>query len=187
MAAAQACQFRLLCQPATKLLIYIIHTKLLKQLMAWQASLLYSDAKKLQQEQRFVWMWSQFKQLQYLFSHSPRWVKHCCLSQVIQGLLIVLYNLGDGDYNITLPYYRIDDGEWHEVEMNRFGREFTLRLDGGGGRREITASPGRSQEIIIDPSVVMIGNSFPSGHNRSFVGEWQSYCLLLKVSLWLIS
>lgn len=100
-----------------------------------------------------------------------RSVKHCCLSQVIQGLLVVLYNLGDGDYNITLPYLRVDDGEWHEVEMDRFGREFTLRLDRGGGRREITAAPGRSQEIIIDPSVVMIGNSFPSGHNRSFVGE----------------
>uniref|UniRef100_A0A3B4VCM1 Neural-cadherin-like n=1 Tax=Seriola dumerili TaxID=41447 RepID=A0A3B4VCM1_SERDU len=90
--------------------------------------------------------------------------------EVIQGLLAVLYNLGDGDYNITLPYHRIDDGEWHEVELDRYGREFTLRLDGGGGRREVTASPGRSQEIIIDPSVVMIGNSFPSGHNRSFIG-----------------
>uniref|UniRef100_A0A673BER3 Uncharacterized protein n=1 Tax=Sphaeramia orbicularis TaxID=375764 RepID=A0A673BER3_9TELE len=54
--------------------------------------------------------------------------------------------------------------------LDRFGREFTLRLDGGGGRREVTASPGRSQEIIIDPSLVMLGNSFPSGHNRSFLG-----------------
>uniref|UniRef100_A0AAZ1X942 Uncharacterized protein n=2 Tax=Oreochromis aureus TaxID=47969 RepID=A0AAZ1X942_OREAU len=49
-------------------------------------------------------------------------------------------------------------------------KEFTLRLDRGGGRREVTASPGQSQEIIIDPAVVMLGNSFPSGHNRSFVG-----------------
>uniref|UniRef100_A0A8C2WX51 Neural-cadherin-like n=1 Tax=Cyclopterus lumpus TaxID=8103 RepID=A0A8C2WX51_CYCLU len=56
------------------------------------------------------------------------------------------------------------------LSLDRYGREFTLRLDGGGGRREVTASPGRSQEIIIDPSVVMLGNSFPSGHNRSFLG-----------------
>uniref|UniRef100_A0A672H8B9 Neural-cadherin-like n=1 Tax=Salarias fasciatus TaxID=181472 RepID=A0A672H8B9_SALFA len=76
----------------------------------------------------------------------------------------------DGDYNVTLPYQRLDDGEWHEVELDRYGREFTLRLDGGGGRREVTASPGQSQEIIIDPSAVMFGNSFPSGHNRSFLG-----------------
>ncbi|XP_014325808.1 neural-cadherin-like [Xiphophorus maculatus] len=90
--------------------------------------------------------------------------------EVTQGLLAVFYNLGDGDYNISLPYHRLDDGEWHEVELDRFGREFTLRLDRGGGRLEITASPGQSQEIIIDPSVVMLGNSFPSGHNRSFFG-----------------
>ncbi|XP_031138985.1 neural-cadherin-like isoform X2 [Sander lucioperca] len=90
--------------------------------------------------------------------------------EVIQGLLAVFYNLGDGDYNLTLPYQRVSDGEWHEVELDRYGREFTLRLDGGGGRREVTASPGRSQEIIIDPSVVLLGNSFPSGHNRSFLG-----------------
>ncbi|XP_015226620.1 PREDICTED: neural-cadherin-like [Cyprinodon variegatus] len=90
--------------------------------------------------------------------------------EVFHGLLAVLYNLGDGDYNISLPYHRLDDGEWHEVELDRYGREFTLRLDGGGGRLEVTASPGQSQEIIIDPSVVMLGNSFPSGHNRSFLG-----------------
>jgi len=94
-----------------------------------------------------------------------------CASQVIQGLLAVFYNLGDGDYNLTLPYHRLGDGEWHEVELDRYGREFTLRLDGGGGRREVTASLGRSQEIIIDPSVVMLGNSFPSGHNQSFLGR----------------
>ncbi|XP_054631563.1 neural-cadherin-like isoform X2 [Dunckerocampus dactyliophorus] len=90
--------------------------------------------------------------------------------EVVQGLLAVFYNLGDGDHNLTLPFHHLDDGEWHEMELDRFGREFTLRVDGGGGRREIMASPGRSQEIIIDPSVVMLGNSFPSGHNRSFLG-----------------
>lgn len=91
-------------------------------------------------------------------------------SQVVQGLLAVFYNLGDGDYNLTLPHSPLSNGEWHEVELDRFGREFTLRLDGGGGRRQAVGSPGQSQEIIIDPSLVMLGNSFPSGHNRSFLG-----------------
>lgn len=95
---------------------------------------------------------------------------HCRFCQVAQGLLAVFYNLGDGDHNVTLPHHRLDDGQWHEVELDRYGREFTLHLDGGGGRREVTGSPGRSQEIIIDPSAVMVGNSFPSGHNRSFLG-----------------
>ncbi|KAK7891667.1 hypothetical protein WMY93_023630 [Mugilogobius chulae] len=90
--------------------------------------------------------------------------------EVIQGLLAVFYNLGDGDYNVTLHSFRLNNGEWHEVELERFGREFSLRVDGGGGRREVTASPGRSHEIIIDQALVMLGNSFPSGHNRSFLG-----------------
>lgn len=92
-------------------------------------------------------------------------------SQVVQGLLAVFYNLGDGDYNLTLPHQHLGDGEWHEVELDRYGREFTLRLDGGGGRREITASRGQGHEIIVDPTVVMLGNSFPSGHNHSFLGR----------------
>ncbi|XP_055365580.1 neural-cadherin-like isoform X2 [Betta splendens] len=90
--------------------------------------------------------------------------------EVLQGLLAVFYNLGDGDHNVTLPHLRLDDGDWHEVELDRYDREFTLRLDGGGGRREVTAAPGRGVELIIDPAAVMLGNSFPSGHNRSFLG-----------------
>lgn len=93
-------------------------------------------------------------------------------SQVVQGLLAVFYNLGDGDYNLTLPHQRLSDGDWHEVELDRYGREFTLRLDGGGGRREIMASRGQAQEIIVDPTMVMLGNSFPSGHNHSFLGRY---------------
>uniref|UniRef100_H3CSG8 Uncharacterized protein n=1 Tax=Tetraodon nigroviridis TaxID=99883 RepID=H3CSG8_TETNG len=91
--------------------------------------------------------------------------------EVIQGLLAVFYNLGDGDYNLTLPHQHLSDGEWHELELDRYGREFTLRLDGGGGRREVTASRGQGQEIVVDPTTVMLGNSFPSGHNHSFLGS----------------
>lgn len=92
-------------------------------------------------------------------------------SKVVQGLLAVFYNLGDGDYNLTLPHQHFSDGDWHEVELDRYGREFTLRVDGGGGRREVTASRGQGQEIIVDPTMVMLGNSFPSGHNHSFLGR----------------
>uniref|UniRef100_A0A673XXT8 Neural-cadherin-like n=1 Tax=Salmo trutta TaxID=8032 RepID=A0A673XXT8_SALTR len=112
-------------------------------------------------------------------THAPSGVLLSLLSQeqneylrleVSLGLLAVFYNLGDRPYNLTLPFHRLDNGEWHEVELHRHGKEFTLQLDGGGGRREVTAAPGRSQEIVIDQSVVMLGNSFPSGHNRSFLG-----------------
>ncbi|KAM9423006.1 neural-cadherin [Salvelinus alpinus] len=90
--------------------------------------------------------------------------------EIYQGLLAVFYNLGDGDYNLTLPSYRLDNGEWHEVYLDRHDNELTLRLDGGGGRRETSAAPSRSREIITDPAVVMLGNAFPSGSNKSFQG-----------------
>lgn len=93
-----------------------------------------------------------------------------CIFQVFQGLLAVFYNLGDRRYNLTLPFQRLDNGEWHKVELDRHGKEFTLRLDGGGGRQEVTAAPGTSQEIVIDQTVVMLGNTFPSGNNHSFLG-----------------
>ncbi|KAJ8338650.1 hypothetical protein SKAU_G00354360 [Synaphobranchus kaupii] len=69
--------------------------------------------------------------------------------EMLQGLLAVFYNLGDGDYSLTLPSHRLDDGE------------------------EVTAAPGRSREIVIDPTVVILGNSLPSSHNKSFQGCMQ--------------
>uniref|UniRef100_A0A3Q2PUG4 Si:ch211-186j3.6 n=1 Tax=Fundulus heteroclitus TaxID=8078 RepID=A0A3Q2PUG4_FUNHE len=90
--------------------------------------------------------------------------------EIFQGLLCIFYNLGDGDYNLTLPSYRLDNGEWHEVFLDRHDNEMTLRLDGGGGKREVTGSQGRSREIIINSTAVMLGNSFPSQINKSFQG-----------------
>ncbi|TWW67107.1 Neural-cadherin Cadherin-N [Takifugu flavidus] len=89
---------------------------------------------------------------------------------ILQGLLSVSYNIGDGDHNLTLPKYRLDNGEWHEVFFDRHDNEMMLKLDGGGGQREVTGSQGRSREIVIDPTVVMLGNTFPSGINKSFQG-----------------
>ncbi|XP_072554765.1 neural-cadherin-like isoform X1 [Paramormyrops kingsleyae] len=89
--------------------------------------------------------------------------------EVFQGSLAVFYNLGDGDYSLVLPACRLDNGEWHEVQLERYDNELTLRQNGGGGRREVTASPGRSREIVIDPAAVMIGSSFVIT-NRSFQG-----------------
>ncbi|XP_035376990.1 neural-cadherin [Electrophorus electricus] len=90
--------------------------------------------------------------------------------EIFQGLLTAFYNLGDGDFNLTTPSHRLDNGEWHEVHLDRHDNEVTLRVDGGGGRREVTGSPGHSREIVVDTSMVMLGNSFPLAHNKSFQG-----------------
>ncbi|XP_058848728.1 neural-cadherin-like [Acipenser ruthenus] len=90
--------------------------------------------------------------------------------EVFQGLLSVFYNLGDGDYSMKLPSYRVDNGEWNMVHLDRHDNEFTLRLNGGVGRRELSSALGTSREIVIDPSTVVAGNTFPTSDNRSFQG-----------------
>ncbi|KAL4630306.1 neural-cadherin-like [Arapaima gigas] len=90
--------------------------------------------------------------------------------EVSQGLIAVFYNLGDGDHSLTLLSEHLDNGEWHKVQLERYDNEVTLQLNGGGGRREVTSAPGRSREIIVDPSAVMVGNSFPLSNNKSFQG-----------------
>ncbi|XP_068812246.1 neural-cadherin isoform X1 [Struthio camelus] len=90
--------------------------------------------------------------------------------QVVQGFLMVSYNLGDGDYSVSLPSYNIDNGEWHHITLERIGNEFTLRLYEGGGKREILRAGGVYKEIVIDPSSLILGNTYPFDQNQSFQG-----------------
>ncbi|NXN44249.1 CADN protein, partial [Rhinoptilus africanus] len=88
--------------------------------------------------------------------------------QVVQGFLVVSYNLGDGDYSVSLPSYNIDNGEWHHITLERNENEFTLRLYEGGGKREILKAAGIYKEIVIDPSSLVLGNTYPFNQNKSF-------------------
>ncbi|NXU48143.1 CADN protein, partial [Turnix velox] len=99
--------------------------------------------------------------------------------QVVQGFLVVSYNLGDGDYSVSLPSYHIDNGEWHHITLERNENEFTLRLYEGGGKREILKAAGIYKEIVIDPSSLVLGNTYPFSHNKSFqvVFKTMSLCL----------
>ncbi|NXA34968.1 CADN protein, partial [Eudromia elegans] len=90
--------------------------------------------------------------------------------QVVQGFLMVSYNLGDGDYSVSLPFYNIDNGEWHHITLERIENEFTLRLYEGGGKREILRARGVYREIVIDPSSLVLGNAYPFSQNQSFQG-----------------
>ncbi|XP_009947990.1 PREDICTED: neural-cadherin-like [Leptosomus discolor] len=40
--------------------------------------------------------------------------------QVVQGFLVVSYNLGDGDYSVSLPSYHIDNGCMKDVRFNNY-------------------------------------------------------------------
>uniref|UniRef100_A0A8C6JXA2 Uncharacterized protein n=1 Tax=Melopsittacus undulatus TaxID=13146 RepID=A0A8C6JXA2_MELUD len=106
--------------------------------------------------------------------------------QVSKGLLVVSYNLGDGDYSVSLPSYHIDNGEWHHITLERNENEFTLRLYEGGGKREIWKAAGMYKEIVIDPSSLVLGNTHPFNQNRSFQGE-EFLTLLFRICTELVS
>ncbi|XP_053257900.1 neural-cadherin-like [Podarcis raffonei] len=90
--------------------------------------------------------------------------------QVVEGFLAVSYNLGDGAAAVSLPSYQVDNGEWHHVSLERNENEFILRLDGGGGKREILKAAGAYKEIIIDPNSLVVGNTYPVNQSSSFQG-----------------
>lgn len=72
---------------------------------------------------------------------------------------------------VSLPSYQIDNGEWHHVSLERNQNEFILRLDEGGGKREILKAAGIYKEIIIDSSSLVVGNIYPANQNHSFQGK----------------
>ncbi|KAM3920083.1 neural-cadherin-like [Leptodactylus fuscus] len=78
--------------------------------------------------------------------------------QITHGMLAVSYNIGDGDFTVRLPSHRVDTGEWQEVTMERMQNEFSLRVNGGGEQREITAAHGTYKEIKVDPSSIVLGS-----------------------------
>uniref|UniRef100_A0ACB8EA14 Uncharacterized protein n=1 Tax=Sphaerodactylus townsendi TaxID=933632 RepID=A0ACB8EA14_9SAUR len=105
-----------------------------------------------------------------IMSMSSRNKDEHIILQVIQGLLAVSYNLGDGMVTVSLPSYRLDNGEWHHISLERNENEFILRLDGGGGKREILKAEGIYKEIQVDPDSLVVGNTYPVNQNHSFQG-----------------
>lgn len=46
-----------------------------------------------------------------------------------QGHLNININLGSGDYHLTFNVTRIDDGQWHELDLVRTAKQIFVRID----------------------------------------------------------
>lgn len=85
-------------------------------------------------------------------------------------------NLGDGAHTLRLPNHRVDVGQWVLVSLSRYDNMFTLRLEQGGGSREVNAQLGSGKEIVIYPSALMVGNAPRADAKDDFQGEiWTSF------------
>ncbi|KAI3360564.1 hypothetical protein L3Q82_002285 [Scortum barcoo] len=105
-----------------------------------------------------------------LLSVTSREANEYIVMEIAEGHLSVRANLGDGAHALRLPGQRVDIGQWILVSLLRHDNLFTLRLEQGGGSREVQARLGGRREIVIHPASVMFGNGPDTGDKTDFQG-----------------
>ncbi|KAM9308429.1 neural-cadherin-like [Gastrophryne carolinensis] len=90
--------------------------------------------------------------------------------EITAGLFAVSFNFGERSHVIKLPDLLIDHGHWTVLGMERYGNVFTLRIESGGGVREVTTALGKSRFFSADQSNVILGNNLPQQADQDFQG-----------------
>ncbi|KAM3614937.1 uncharacterized protein V6R79_020964 [Siganus canaliculatus] len=105
-----------------------------------------------------------------LLSVASRDADQYIVLEIAEGHLSVRADLGDGAHALRLPGQRVDVGQWVLVALSRHDNLFTLRLEQGGGSREVTARLGVRREMVVHPSSVVVGHSPSAGDKADFQG-----------------
>ncbi|XP_062393955.1 neural-cadherin [Sardina pilchardus] len=105
-----------------------------------------------------------------LLSMTSRDANEYIILEIADGHLSVRANLGDGAHSLRLIGQRVDAGQWVLVSLLRHDNLFTLRLERGGGSREVTGVLGQRREIVVHPSSVLLGNAGAHGTRADFQG-----------------
>ncbi|XP_057689572.1 neural-cadherin isoform X2 [Corythoichthys intestinalis] len=92
-----------------------------------------------------------------LLSVTSREAHEYVVLEIAEGLLSVRAHLGDAAQVLQLPGQRVDVGQWVLVGLSRHDNLFTLRLERGGGEREVRARLGNRRELLGDPAGVTVG------------------------------
>ena len=59
-----------------------------------------------------------------------------------------MYDLGDDDRVVSLPYVNVSDGIWHVAYVQRYGNQVILQLDGGEGKFYAESYPDNRFRLI---------------------------------------
>ncbi|XP_017279259.1 neural-cadherin [Kryptolebias marmoratus] len=105
-----------------------------------------------------------------LLSVASRDANEYIVLEITEGHLSVQANLGDGPHSLKLLGHRVDVGQWVQVSLSRHDNTFTLRLEQGGGSREVQARLGSHREIVIYPASLMVGSRPNAGDKADFLG-----------------
>ncbi|MGH0159125.1 UNVERIFIED_CONTAM: hypothetical protein FKN15_071875 [Acipenser sinensis] len=105
-----------------------------------------------------------------LLSMASRDASEYIILEAVDGQFGVRVNLGDGNHSLRLQASRIDNGQWVLLNLDRYDNAFMLRLDHGGGARQVSATLGNKRELVINPSSVLLGNSLLENQQNDFQG-----------------
>uniref|UniRef100_A0A8C3FEP6 Neural-cadherin n=1 Tax=Chrysemys picta bellii TaxID=8478 RepID=A0A8C3FEP6_CHRPI len=90
--------------------------------------------------------------------------------EVVDGHFGVNFNLGDKEQHLRLSTLRIDNGQWVLLAVERYNNEFTLRVNNGGGDREVTSFMGANRWFKMDLASIVLGNHLPNHSESDFQG-----------------
>uniref|UniRef100_A0A3B4Z992 Neural-cadherin-like n=1 Tax=Stegastes partitus TaxID=144197 RepID=A0A3B4Z992_9TELE len=105
-----------------------------------------------------------------LLSVASREASEYIILEIVEGHISVRANLGDAAHALRLPGQRVDIGQWVLVSLSRHDNMFTLRLEQGGGSREVQAQLGSRREMVVHPASLMVGNGLSAGDKANFQG-----------------
>ncbi|XP_051921985.1 neural-cadherin [Hippocampus zosterae] len=90
--------------------------------------------------------------------------------EIAEGHLSVRADLGDGAHALRLSGHRVDVGQWVLVGLSRHDNLFVLRLEQGGGSREVQARLGNRRELVVDPASITVGRGARGREDDGFKG-----------------
>lgn len=97
-----------------------------------------------------------------LFRVGSKHGREYCILEIKDKKIRFRFNLNSlrtEERELTLPYVTVSDGQWHTVQVLRYGSTASISLDGGGGRRynEINDYTGLHQLMTVEKQNVIAG------------------------------
>eukprot|EP00057_Strongylocentrotus_purpuratus_P034310 XP_794702.3 PREDICTED: neural-cadherin [Strongylocentrotus purpuratus] len=114
---------------------------------------LYNDARssnyhimvRSRQENGLIWSISSANTYEYI------------RMEMVAGELQADWHLGDKPVSVTMGNFSINDGAWHAINFDRYDSVVTIKIDGGGGVKEIQNRESAFSGLDIDSNSLVIG------------------------------
>ena len=87
---------------------------------------------------------------------------------MIDNIVQILYNFGDGNRNLQLSDVSASDGQWHTIYVERRGRHMVLKMDGGEGNKYVETygtSDTLHQELTVKGDQIYAGAEVSYEHS----------------------